>query len=291
MSLIRANMQKPHFNIKRGQVMVKRFWFILVLCSLLIFSIACSRQKEEAVIESYVYALTISVEGEGTVDPSEDTYYYDEDNVVSLKASPSEGWLFQEWVGQVEDPKNQETAVLMDKDHEVIAVFKEELATATTGSPPPPPEDQAARSSWVITGEGYRAEADGWNCSGLQGEWNWRYTLDVLGYGTIEGDTSYIVPPPPESGPWLTEPFSYTLSGTLDFEDAQAEITYIFEDVVVEIIALDDGPVLMDNAQGMVRGIVKVVTPDISFVVSETYEPMKSDVPGVIVFERHPECD
>jgi hypothetical protein len=142
-----------------------------------------------------------------------------------------------------------------------------------------------------MTGDGFIAEAEGWNCLGLEGEWYWRYTLDVLGYGTIEGSATYIVPPRPESGQWLTEPFSYTLSGILDFEDAQAEITYIFEDVIVEIIALDDGPTLMDNAGGTVKGIVEVVTPDISFVVSETLSPVNSDVPGLVVFEKHPECD
>ncbi len=271
--------------------MVKRSWIFLILCVLIVFSTSCSKDTDEAILKSLVYTLTVSIEGQGTVIPSEGSYDYDEDAIASLKASPDEGWQFQGWIGPVDDAFSKETTIRMDKDQVVTALFVSEITAQASDDPPPPPESQAARSSWEMSSEGFRAEADGWNCSGLQGEWTWKYTLDVLGYGTIEGNAAYIVPPPPESGPWLTEPFSYTIGGTLDFEDAQAEITYIFEDVVVEIIAVEDGPVLMDNVEGTVKGIVKVVTPEISFVVSETLTPMNSDVPGVVIFERHPECE
>ena len=271
--------------------MVKWSWIILIMCVLIIFSISCSSDTNETALESNTYTLTVDVEGQGTIIPAEGSYDYDENTVAFLKATPSEGWQFKEWIGPVVDAFSEETTIHMDQDRAATALFVAEISADALDDPPPPPESQAARSSWTMTGEGFRAEADGWNCSGLQGEWTWKYVLDVLGYGTIEGHAAYIVPPPPESGPWLTEPFSYTISGILDFEDAEAEVTYIFEDVVVEIIALEDGPVLMDNAEGMVKGIVKVVTPEISFVVSETYTPMNSDVPGVVIFEPHPECE
>lgn len=271
--------------------MVRRLWIFFILLVLVIFSTGCSRDSQEAAKESDTYALSISVDGQGTITPPEGVYDYEEDTYASLKASPDEGWYFKEWVGPVLDPFSEETTIHMDKDQEVTAVFLSVIDTKAPDDPPPPPESQAAQSSWEMTGEGFRARADGWNCSGLQGEWTWIYTLDVAEYGTIQGNATYIVPPPPENGPWLTEPFSYTISGILDFEDAEAEITYIFEDVVVEIIALEDGPVLLDNVEGMVKGIVKVVTPDITFVVSETVTPMDSDVPGVVVFEPHPECE
>jgi hypothetical protein len=166
--------------------------------------------------------------------------------------------------------------------------------TVTPGDNTPDGGDakgKPASSSYFLEGEGFKVEHEGWNCAGLVGEWNWRYTLDIIGYGTIFGSGTSTVPTRPASGPWLTIPSSYTISGTLNMDGATAEVSYIFEDVVLEIITITDGPTMFENYSGKGTAIVKVVTPEASFVVSETYFAVPSGIPSAIIFGPHPECN
>ncbi|MEJ6951922.1 GLUG motif-containing protein, partial [Natronospora cellulosivora (SeqCode)] len=97
---------------------------LIVLFLLLLFILAACDS------ESYLqtkYSLTIEIEeGEGTVTPfANATEPYNEGTQVTIKARPDEGWVFDEWIGDVKDPYNPETTVIMNKKQIVKARFKE----------------------------------------------------------------------------------------------------------------------------------------------------------------------
>jgi len=75
--------------------------------------------------EEPTYNLTINVEGEGTTDPSEGTYTYEEGTEVSVTAAPGDGWRFEGWTGDYTG-EEEEITVTMDEDKEVTANFEEE---------------------------------------------------------------------------------------------------------------------------------------------------------------------
>ncbi len=70
------------------------------------------------------FTLTIHVQGEGSVDPKEGEHSFDPKAVVDLTATPSIGWSFKEWIGEVTDRGDATTTVLMEGDKEIIAVFE-----------------------------------------------------------------------------------------------------------------------------------------------------------------------
>jgi len=78
---------------------------------------------EEVPVEEY--DLIINVEGEGTTDPSEGTHTYDEGTVVTVEATPAEGWEFIMWTGDVTGTEIT-IEITMDDDKEIWAVFEEE---------------------------------------------------------------------------------------------------------------------------------------------------------------------
>lgn len=145
-----------------------------------------------------------------------------------------------------------------------------------------------ARVLLEMSGEGYTANYDAWNCHGIEGEWNIGGELIIEGYGTIRGGGTFVFPPRPVDGTWDSEPFSYSMEGTLDMGDAVTDILYEFEDVVFTIIELENGPTLGDSS-GTAKGTVRVTTPEMSMVVSETYTPF-SLAQSLIRSETHPSC-
>jgi len=70
------------------------------------------------------YELTINIEGEGTTDPAEGTYIYEEGTEVSVEAIPDEGWYFLEWTGDVTSTDSM-IEITMDNDKEITAHFEE----------------------------------------------------------------------------------------------------------------------------------------------------------------------
>jgi len=72
------------------------------------------------------YVLTLTIEGSGTVDidPESWNMSYPAGTEVQLTAVPSDGWVVR-WEGDVADPDNNVTTVLMDQDQTVKAVFSE----------------------------------------------------------------------------------------------------------------------------------------------------------------------
>lgn len=254
---------------------------MLAVILLVAFLVGCGGEESEPATTTYT--LLLSVEGEGTITPPEGSHSYEHGAMAELKAAPAEGWQFKEWVGAVAETGIEETTVRMDSDQSVKAVF------VTGGDADSAPEGKAARTHMIFTGDGFRADYDAWNCAGLAGDWKIRGELEILGMGTIYGEGAFTMPPRPESGPWESQPFSYTMSGTLDAEDATVEVVYQFEDVVLTIIELDNGPTLGDS-RGKGTATVTVTTPELSFVVSETSFAV-SFAPAAIIFEPHPECN
>ena len=76
---------------------------------------------EEKVIE---YNLTIDIEGEGSIEPTQGDHTYEEDTEVTVQARPAEGWSFEKWIGHSQDTE-KEITVTMDADKEIVAVFSE----------------------------------------------------------------------------------------------------------------------------------------------------------------------
>lgn len=72
-------------------------------------------------------ALNIDQEGEGEIDPSPGTYFYEEGEEITIKAVPAEGWNFRNWTGDIEDTDAQ-ISVILDGPKELKAVFEEEIA-------------------------------------------------------------------------------------------------------------------------------------------------------------------
>ncbi|MBS3790023.1 MAG: type IV pilin, partial [Candidatus Thermoplasmatota archaeon] len=68
--------------------------------------------------------LTIDVDGEGSTDPEVGTHVYEDEEDVTVEATPDEGWYFDGWTGDVTGEKTT-IDVTMDEDKEITANFKE----------------------------------------------------------------------------------------------------------------------------------------------------------------------
>ncbi len=73
------------------------------------------------------HRLTITIEGQGTVDPASGDFAAGAQ--VSLAASAASGWRFDHWAGDLTGSDNPAT-LAMDADHAVTAVFVESSSTA-----------------------------------------------------------------------------------------------------------------------------------------------------------------
>jgi hypothetical protein len=82
------------------------------------------------------YDLTISSTGGGSVtEPGEDTFTYNEGEVVDLIAEAGEGYLFVEWtgdVGTIADVYAAATNITMNDDYSITANFEAAYPTVTT---------------------------------------------------------------------------------------------------------------------------------------------------------------
>ncbi|MCE5249931.1 SUMF1/EgtB/PvdO family nonheme iron enzyme [bacterium] len=76
--------------------------------------------------ERIEHALILEVKpsGSGTTSPSEGTHAYGEGTVVTIKATPAQGYLFVNWTGDVADTGNSTTTVTMDDEKHVTANFQ-----------------------------------------------------------------------------------------------------------------------------------------------------------------------
>lgn len=98
---------------------MKNYFLLFLLLALLLTAAGCGREVSQS-------TLTIEIEGTGQATPSEGSHEYSTDSFVEITAIPDTGWQFKEWTGEVAEAQQAETAVLMDKDKTVKAIFMEE---------------------------------------------------------------------------------------------------------------------------------------------------------------------
>jgi len=72
--------------------------------------------------DEYDYSLAMVVEGGGTTSPVPGYSRYDGGTVVPISATPSPGWVFDHWSGDLSGDTNP-TSIIMDSDKTVTAVF------------------------------------------------------------------------------------------------------------------------------------------------------------------------
>jgi hypothetical protein len=71
------------------------------------------------------YTLTLAVNGNGTTTPPAGNYSYPAGTSVNLTATPSPGWQFTNWAGNVTSPSAANTTVVMDANKVVTANFSQ----------------------------------------------------------------------------------------------------------------------------------------------------------------------
>ncbi|MCC5907903.1 MAG: hypothetical protein JJU13_16945 [Balneolaceae bacterium] len=101
-----------------------------------------AQESEEP--EESRYNLTLNVDGEGSVsiDPEQDEY--ESGTMVELTATPSDGWEFVEWTGDI-NSSDSSVELTMDSNKEVTAVFAEETEE---------PEESRYNLAVNVNGEG-----------------------------------------------------------------------------------------------------------------------------------------
>jgi len=78
-----------------------------------------------------VHTISLEVDGNGSSDPTVGTHEYNEGDVVSIIATPDEGWQFEGWSGDVADPESATTIVKMDSDRVITANFSQRVHPVT----------------------------------------------------------------------------------------------------------------------------------------------------------------
>ena len=78
----------------------------------------------------YTHRLSVDVEGEGYVNPSEGNHVYSEGESVGFKVRPDTGWEFDGFSG---DCSGDECSLEMDEDRDVDVVFERSIETTADG--------------------------------------------------------------------------------------------------------------------------------------------------------------
>ncbi len=79
------------------------------------------------------YILTLSANGEGSVNPAIGTYTRNDGEVINVTATPSKGWKFASWSGDVNTPAQAAVKVTMDSNKTLVATFVKITYTLTVG--------------------------------------------------------------------------------------------------------------------------------------------------------------
>ncbi|MFC1846927.1 fibronectin type III domain-containing protein [Chloroflexota bacterium] len=83
--------------------------------------------------EAVVYTLTIAVNGSGSTTPAAGGHQYEEGAIVTISATPDEGWQFDSWSGDVANPNSTSTSVTIDGDKTVTANFSDAASPVISG--------------------------------------------------------------------------------------------------------------------------------------------------------------
>ena len=95
--------------------LIKRILFIIPVLFLVL---TCSDDNNEP--EKFILSVTINPEDGGSVSP--DGGVFVDGSMITLTGTPSEGYVFKEWMGDLNETENP-VAVSMDSDMNVILVF------------------------------------------------------------------------------------------------------------------------------------------------------------------------
>jgi hypothetical protein len=124
------------------------------------------------------YTLNLLVDGQGMITPAAGSHSYAANTVVALTAIPADGWQFDDWTGEVADPKAATTSITMNSSKSVTANFarlgetKFSLIITASGEgtvvPAPAAQSYASGSEVTLTA----VPGEGWQFSGWTGEVN-----------------------------------------------------------------------------------------------------------------------
>lgn len=87
---------------------------------------------DEEVISTVKYKLTISIDGQGNIDPGEGTYEYYSGTQVSINVSPILGWEFDHWSGDATGTSHT-IVITMTSDKHVTAYFDDGTSPSFSG--------------------------------------------------------------------------------------------------------------------------------------------------------------
>ena len=120
-----------------------------------------------------VHAISLAVDGSGSIKPAAETHEYNEGDVVTITAIPDKGWQFGGWSGDVVEPQSAVTTIIVSSDKTVTANFSPiahtiSLAVDGSGSTKPTAGTHEYNEGDVIT---IRAITDkGWQFDGWRGD-------------------------------------------------------------------------------------------------------------------------
>ena len=71
----------------------------------------------------FTLSMLVNPQGGGITAPAEGSYVYDENEIVNIVTVPSPGFVFKNWIGDVDNPSSPTTSVQMSGDKTIIANF------------------------------------------------------------------------------------------------------------------------------------------------------------------------
>lgn len=81
------------------------------------------------------HTLTIQTNGSGSTIPMVGNHTYGEGTKVTIRATPDDGWQFDGWTGDVNEPDIATVVVIMESNNRVIANFSQaKLSWSLIGS-------------------------------------------------------------------------------------------------------------------------------------------------------------
>ena len=84
---------------------------------------------DEKAITTVTHNLTISINGQGTINPSEGSYEYSSGTQVTINVSAIPGWDFDHWSGDATGT-SPTIVITMDSDKNVTAYFDDGTSTS-----------------------------------------------------------------------------------------------------------------------------------------------------------------